>query len=235
MRLFPLGGMFIDMKLARMSITLLLLLFSISLFAQGVYLPRGQNGFGAEARVIWNEDGFEATDVTAGYSIAGILDVGAGITCKSTEFGGSSATDLRFAIDYRVNVLKQSARVPISVQIMGSYGLNDVTGEYLETNNARRRGTGYTIGLDVSRYIRLARFLRLHLNALVDYESVNYITTVIVPGSVDYLRNLYYGGGGGFLFVFPKGQTLAVRAEVRADQDMKLHIQPIIGVAFPQN
>ena len=227
--------MFIDMKLARMSITIVLLLVSATLFAQGLYLQRGQNGFGAEARVIWDEDGFEATDVTAGYSIAGILDVGAGFAYTPTEYGGSSATDLRFAFDYRVNVLKQSPRVPLSVQIMGSYGLNDVSGEYLETNNARRRGTGYSIGLDVSRDIRLVRFLHLHLNALVDYESVNFLTTGIGPDSVDYLRNLYYGGGGGFLFVFPKSQTLAVRAEVRADQDMKLHIQPIVGVAFPQN
>jgi len=224
-----------NMKNLCLFCTLIFLVISVGSFAQGVYLAKGQNGFGAEARVIWNDEGFGATDVTAGYSIAGILDIGAGFTYTPTDFGGSSATDLRFAFDYRVNVLKQSPRVPISVQIMGSYGLNDVTGEYLETNNARRRGTGYTIGLDVSRDIRLVRFLHLHLNALVDYESINFITTGIGPDSVDYLRNLYFGGGGGFVFVFPKGQTLAVRAEVRADQDMKLHIQPIVGVAFPQN
>ena len=51
----------------------------------------------------------------------------------------------------------------------------------------------------------------------------------------DHVADLFFGGGLGFLFVFPKGQTLTIRTEVRADEDMKLHIQPIVGVAFPQN
>ena len=232
--------MFIDMKLARISITIVLLLVSATLFAQGIYLQRGQNGFGAEARVIWNEEGFGATDVTAGYSIAGILDIGAGLTYTLGDLDGFSSSDLRIAFDYRVNVLKQSPGVPLSIQVMGSYGLNEVNSDYLDGPPAViRRGKGYTIGLDLSRNFRLSRFLLLHLNTLVDYESISYtereesIPDVIT--NEERIRNLYYGGGGGFLFVFPKGQTLAIRAEVRADEDLKLHIQPIVGIAFPQN
>ena len=234
MRLFSVGGIVNYMKYARVSLLIILLLCSISVFAQGVYLEKGQNGFGGEARVNFSEDGFEATEVTAAYSIAGILDIGAGLTYTLGELEGFSSSDLRIAFDYRVNVLKQSSGVPLSLQIIGSYGLNDVISEYLENNNARRRGTGYTIGLDLSRNFRLARFLLLHLNLLVDYESISYSTTVVSPDVQDNVRNLYYGGGGGFLFVFPKGQTLALRAEVRADEDMELHIQPVVGVAFPQ-
>ena len=46
--------------------------------------------------------------------------------------------------------------------------------------------------------------------------------------------NLYFGGGLGFLFVFPKGMILAVQAELRADRDLALQINPILSVAFPQ-
>jgi hypothetical protein len=48
------------------------------------------------------------------------------------------------------------------------------------------------------------------------------------------VTNLFYGGGLGFLFVFPKGQILAVQAEVRADEDLDLQIHPILALAFPQ-
>jgi len=190
--------------------------------------------------VIWSEEGFEGTKVAAGYSIAGILDIGAGLTYALGELGGYSSSDLRIAFDYRVNVLKQSEGVPLSLQIMGSYGLNDVSSEYLDGPPAKiRRGTGYTIGLDLSRNFRLVRFLLLHLNLLVDYESFAYTdrleSTPTVIDNEERTRNLSYGGGGGFLFVFPKGQTLAIRVEVRADEDSALQIHPVLGVAFPQN
>lgn len=227
--------MFNYMKVVRVLLVVILLFCSLSLFAQGVYLEKGSNGFGGEARAIWSDDGFEATDVTAGYSIAGVLDIGAGLTYTTGELGGFTSSDLRFSFDYRVNVLKQSCRVPLSLQIMGSYGLNDVISDYLDNDNATRRGTGYSIGLDLSRNFRLARFLRLHLNLLVDYESISYSTMGDTLDFQDHVVNLYYGGGGGFLLVFPKGQTLAIRAEFRADEDLQLQIHPILGVAFPQD
>jgi hypothetical protein len=211
------------------------LFFSIGVFAQGIYLEKGDNGFGGEFRTVWNREGFEATEVTVGYSIAGILDIGGGLTYTTGKLGGFSSSDLRFAFNYRINMLKQSSQVPLSLQIRGSYGLNDVISEYLDNDNATRRGTGYTIGLNITRNFRLAQFLLLHLNMLVDYESISYSTVGDTLNFEDHVRNLYYGGGGGFLFIFPKGQILGIRAEVWADEDLALQIHPIVGIAFPQN
>ncbi|MBA7579611.1 hypothetical protein ES708_21482 [subsurface metagenome] len=223
------------MKILFLMCVFVFLFGSMGAFAQGIYLEKGSNGFGGEVRVILSEDGFEATKVAAGYSIAGILDIGAGLTYTPGELEGYSSSDIRIAFDYRVNVLKQSVGVPLSLQIVGSYGFNDVTSAYLDDNNATRRGTGYTIGLNVARNFRVARFLLLHINLLVDYESTRYTNTGGTLAPEDHIGNLLYGGGGGFLYEFSKGQTLAIRAEVRADEDLSLQIHPVIGIAFPQN
>jgi hypothetical protein len=146
---------------------------------------------------------------------------------------------LALGFDYNVNVLKQSNNVPLSVQINGSYGLTSVDSEYLDSINRQRRATGYTVGLDMARNFRLTPYWLLRLNALLDYRSFTYTitdTSVAPPLVVDQERinTLFWGGGLGFVFVLPKGQTLAVRTELRANHDLELEIRPILAVVFPQ-
>jgi hypothetical protein len=232
---FRVRGYFRNMRFARGAFLLVFLFGAAGIFAQGVYLEKGSNGIGGEVRLALSAEGFEATEITAGYSIAGILDIGAGFTYTPGELGGFDSVDLRIAFDYSLNLIKQSSGVPLTLRIIGSYGLNDVTSEYLDNDNARRRGTGYTIGLDMSRNFRVARFMGLYVNLFVDYKSISYSTIGDTLDFQDHISNLYYGGGGGFLFVFPTGQTLALRTEMRADENLMLHIHPIVGVAFPQH
>ena len=227
------------MKIVCLICIVVFLVCSFGAFAQGTYLEKGQNGFGGEVRLMWSQDGFKGMGVVTGYSIAGILDIGFDLGYTLGELEGTSSTELGVAFDYNVNVLKQSARVPLSLQIMGSYGLVNVSSEYLDTRDLIRRGTGYTIGVDLSRNFRLTSYWLLRMNGLVDYESFTYTDTdtSAVPPTVavqEHIGNLLFGGGLGFLFVFPRGSTLAVQAELRADQDLELQIHPIIAVAFPQ-
>lgn len=221
-----------------------LLFGCVGIFAQGAYLEKGENGFGTEIRAVWMSDEFQGVGVAAGYSIAGILDIGLRTDYSLGEISGSDSTELSLGFDYNVSVVKQSAGVPLSVQILGSYALTNVTSDYLDTNDLVRRATGYTIGVCLGRNFRLASFLLLRLTGLLDYESTNYTDTqvvlnaddeyVVVVFDQDHVTNLYFGGGLGFLFVFPAGQTLAMQAELRADQDSDLQIRPILAVAFPR-
>jgi len=212
--------------------------------AQGAYLEKGENGFGGEARVVWTMEEFRGVGIFSGYSIAGILDIGAHIGYMLGEVEGSSSSELGIAFDYKVNVLKQTVRVPFSLQIIGSYGLVNVSSEYLDNNDLERTGTGYTIGLSLSRNFRITSFWLIRLNLLTDYESISYtdmkvVTTttgenVVNVDNREHVGNIFFGGGLGFLLVFPRGPTLAVQAELRADQDLELQIHPIIALAFPQ-
>lgn len=221
------------MKLARLLFAALLMLSAIHAFSQGTYLEKGTNGFGGEARLIWTAEGFQGVGIGSGYSIAGILDIGASLVYTLGELGGFDASDLRVAFDYRVNVLKQAPGVPLSLQIIGSYGLNDAASEYLDNDNAVRRGTGYSIGLNLIRDLRIIDFLALRLNLLVDYESITYSTFGDTLDSTEHAGTLLYGGGAGMLFILPKGQTIALRAELRADENLDLQVVPVLGVAFP--
>jgi hypothetical protein len=231
------------MKIAILPLVAILLLCSISLFAQGAYLEKGDNGFGVEVRGMWTPEAFKGVGFTAGYSIAGILDVGIDLSYSLGELSGSDSTELSLGFDYNVSVVKQSARVPLSVQILGSYGLTNVSSDALPPDLVRR-ATGYTIGVSLGRNFRLTSFWMLRITGLLDYESKTYTDTevfinadgdpVVTVVNLDHMTNLFYGGGLGFLFVFPKGQILAVQAEVRADEDLDLQIHPILALAFPQ-
>ena len=233
-----------NMKVVRASLILLYILCSLSGFSQGAYLDKGENGFGAEVRAIWSPAEFKGVGFTGGYSIGGILDVGLRMDYSLGELSGSDSTELSFGFDYNVIVVKQSDSVPLSLQILGSYALTNVTSDYLEANDLVRRATGYTIGLSLGRDFRLTSYWRVRLTGLLDYHSATYTDTRVEVDSEgdyvmaivdrDHVADLYFGGGLGFLFVFPNSQTLAVQAELRADQDLDLQIHPIVAVAFPR-
>jgi len=227
------------MKILCLVCVIVFFLGSFGALAQGAYLEKGQNGFGVEVRTIWTPQAFKGVGFSTGYSISGILDIGFDLGYTLGELAGSDSSELSLGFDYNVNVLKQSATVPLSLQIVGSYALANVSSEYLDINNLERRATGYTIGAGLSSSFRFTSYWLLRLSILVDYESFTYTdtdTSVAPPVVADQerVRNLFFGGGLGFLFVFPKGQTVAVQAELRADQDLDLQIHPILAMAFPQ-
>lgn len=227
------------MDIVRRIFVIAFLFISSGVFTQGEYLEKGINGFGMELRTMLTPQEFKGAGLSTGYSIAGILDIGFNLQYTLGELGGNDSSEISLGFDYNVHVLKQSAKVPMSLQIMGSYSLSDVSSDYLETNNLERKATGYTIGAGLSRKIRFTPFWLLRLNVLVDYENFTYTDTdmSVAPPAVanqDRVDKLSWGGGLGFLFVFPQGQTLAVQTEIRADRYLELEIHPILAMVFPQ-
>jgi len=200
----------------------------MSTAAQGAYLEKGVNGLGAQVRTVLTADGFAGLGIASGYSIAGILDIGADLGFTLSEVDGYDSTDVRVAVYYNVSVVKQSVRAPISIQIVGSYGFINVVSEYLEDNNWTLFGTGFTIGLNLVRDFKITPSFLIRTGLLGCYESANY--NIIYNRT----RAVYFGGGLGIAFVFPTGVTLFLGTEIRADQDLELQFQPVMAAAFPQ-
>lgn len=228
------------MKTVRLLLTFLLQVLCASfLGAQGAYLEKGVNGMGGEAKFVIGRDGFTGFGIVSGYSIGGILDVGGSVNYTLGELQGLDSTDIRAAVDYGVSVIKQSAKIPLSLKIKGSYGINKVFSEYLDNTSATRRGTGYTLGLNMASNIRLTSSWLIRVSLFGDYGSTKYITLPegaqeATPGAVNHSADLYLGGALGFLFAFPQGPILAVQAELRSNKDLAVQINPILSVAFPQ-
>jgi len=223
------------MKSVRPLLPFFLLLFAFTAGAQGAYLEKGVNGMGGEARVALGLDGFEGFQIASGYSIAGILDVGGSVEYSLGKYVDLDSTDLRTAIEYRINALKQTSGFPLSLQISGSYGLNKVFGDYLDNNVSTRLGTGYTLGISISSNIPITSNWIIRISLLSNLGSTTY-KTYSSTGTIttDRVDNLYFGGALGFLFKFPLGTILAVQAQLRADRDLALQINPIVSVAIPQ-
>jgi len=214
-----------------------LLMCPSGLVAQGAYLDKGVNGVGAELRAAWTLEGFAGLGVMSGYSIGGVLDIGADLDFSLGELYGNETSDLRLAFVYSVNLLKQSGNVPVSLQVQGSYGVSNVISRYLEDDGAARRGQGYTIGVALSRSFRLSSLALVRLNVLADYQSVTFATIggATIPDSTDYGRNLYFGGAIGLVFELQSGAVLGVHGELRSNQNYDLWARPILAVAFPAN
>jgi hypothetical protein len=219
---------------AALSILLLVLCYWPS-GAQGALLEKGVNGFGLESIFRLGSDGLRETEIASGYTIAGILDVGAAVDVGFGQLGGYDATDLRTAFEMRVNLVKQTEGVPLSLQLVGSYGLNNVLSEYLDNDNATKRGTGYALGLNLSSNIRLLPFWLLRASLFGEYGSITYTTQGDTLNAVAREGSLFFGGTFGFLFVFPRGTTIAILAELRANSELTFQIGPVLAVAFPQN
>jgi hypothetical protein len=224
------------MKTIRVALPILMLAFcSLPSDAQGAYLPVGVNGFGGELKVALDPDGLLGMEIFSGYSIAGILDVGASVDVGLGRLGGYDATDLRTAFEMRISLVKQTEGVPLSLQLVGSYGLNNVLSEYLDNDNATKRGTGYALGLNLSSNIRLLPFWLLRASLFGEYGSITYTTQGDTLNTVEREGSLYFGGTFGFLFVFPRGATIAILVELRANPENNIQIGPVLAVAFPQN
>ena len=218
----------------------LLLLAALPAAAQSSYLESGVNGVGVDVVARISLDAFEQAGLRAGYSISGVLDLGANLGIR---FGGSEGDDTvetRVAILYNVNVLEQSRLVPLSLQIFGSYGLMNVSSDSLSDSSLIKTGTGYTIGADLYWDISLLSVWGIRFGATASYESTNYQTTteVLPPEGSDYpisnrVRNVIYGGMLGFLFTTIRGVVFAPLVKVVVNQDLDLFFEPQLSLVIP--
>ncbi len=219
------------------SLFILLLFLPVSVTAQSEYLENGISGTGFSVASYWESEDFKSIGFSAAYSLAGILDLGLGM---DISFGYESR-ELNGYILYNVFVLKQDHNMPISFQITGSYGLTNVSSDYLDNNALIKRGWGFTIGARILRDFMVSSVFGVQPGLFFYYRSYRFIiepesqpSEVESPGSVEVEDNIYYGA---LLSLFFKtshtGAILSTTFEGMMDPDFNMRFGPKVNITLP--
>ncbi len=223
---------------------LILLFLSTALAAQSAFLEKGTNGVGIEVESLFKLAELESLGIGAGYSIAGIMDLGVKAGLGFGELEGSDADETQVAIFYNINILKQNDYIPLSFQVKGFYGLMNITSDYLDNNTPPllKRGTGFSIGADMYKDFKLLPFMFVRLGLTGFYESYRYSTEEADPPPVvtdpDYPKierasNIYYGFLSSFLFKTKKEGVLSVGLKFLLNKELSWKLAPAISIAIP--
>ena len=226
------------------AITIFLLIVPFQAQAQSEYLENGTNGTGLTISSFFDSGGFESVGFSAGFSIAGILDLGLGMDVVLDELEGYDSREINGHIFYNVFVLKQDNKMPLSMQIIGSYGLTTVSSGFLDNNNLIKRGWGLTIGAKLSRDLMITHSFGFRLGAFFFYKWYRFTieftieeeiptTTETWPGTEE-KDALYYGGLLSLLFkTSHSGPILSTTFEGMLDPDLNFRMGPKFTVTQP--
>ena len=219
---------------------LLLLVPFMGIGAQSSYLDNGTNGAGVGANAYWDRGNFDGIGIRAGYSLAGILDLGLGLDMGFSEIRSYGARDVNGYIIYNIIVLKQQELLPLSWQIIGSYGLSITDSDYLADNALIRTGTGFSIGTVLFTDIMFAEAFGLRPGLFVSYRryqlAVTTETSPVTDSAYPLLevdQELFFGMQLGLLFKFDTGPVIAISFAGMIDLDLGFKFGPSIDLAFP--
>jgi hypothetical protein len=223
--------------LAVLLVCLILIGVASSLLAQSAFLSTGDNGAGIEARALLSLSGFEGFGATLGYSIAGILDLGADVAIRFYDDHGYAAADVKVAALYNIHALKQDDTVPISALLKGSYGLVVVNSDYLASVQELKRASGFTIGFDLYRDLRLGSAFSIRVGATAGYVSYLYTTTNEQP--IDGYpveerdADISYGALFALLWRLGGGSTISLGGAATVNGALEWSIAPALSLTVP--
>jgi hypothetical protein len=229
----------------RIIFTLVFLLFSVfapvSILAQSEYLENGVSGTGFSVVSYWESEDLKSVGFSAAYSLAGILDLGLGMDVSFDQMASYYSQEVSGFILYNVFVLKQDESVPFSFQITGTYGLTNVSSDYLVHNREIKRGWGFTIGARVLRDFMISPAFGIQPGLFFSYRSYRFTiepeqqaAEVDSPGRVEVEDGILYGA---LLSIFYRstggGPVLATTVEGMMDRNFNLRFGPKINITFP--
>jgi len=125
--------------------------------AQSVFIESGKSAVGVSADGVLgsNAAGF---GVGFGYSVSGMLDLGLGIgrlTYDDDELG-TDLNEMVWGPSVGVYLMKQSAYIPLSIGLGGSFSRSKVSGDVLDLLDLELTGTYWSVGGNVSRLVHLS-------------------------------------------------------------------------------
>ena len=204
---------------------------------------KGENGAGVEIFNIFEGMDFKNIGFKGGFSIGGMLDIGLKASYSFYKIVNKDANDLNAAIYFNAFILKQTQTMPLSIQILFSYGLTNVISDNLDLNNDtvidRRFGHGFSLGAGLYRDFFLNKF-NIAVGIVTEYTSYLFITqpiTVEEDTVTDENRtnNLEYGGEIGFIITAFEGFYLSIRTRFTMDLYSNFKWQPMVGITKPFN
>ena len=122
----------------------LLLSSTAGIWGQSSFVPLGDHGAALDFSVEFEESGFYRFYGNIGYSIGGFIDLGLSAGYSLPSPGSWTRTESLFSLVYRVSILKQSANMPVSFELGGSFGVSNGS-SVRDSLTVFREGTGYTL------------------------------------------------------------------------------------------
>ena len=185
-------------------------------------------------------------EVRTSYSIAGTLDIG---FVYGLSLGASEEIRTTIGLSYAVAPVKQSATVPVSIQVYGEYAHRSVRSDFLTRNRLIQEGHGYGVGLLVARDFALMDWLSLRVGAVSEFTRYTETTalsfvfdpdTFIGEPDVDYreyplsdqLSSLAFGPCLALVASSPNGHSYGMSFAVLFDQDGTIDFKPGLQAAF---
>jgi hypothetical protein len=220
----------------RIPVFLLLSLCAAAVPAQSSYMEKDQYGLGTDAGLSLDGRGQLRSVVGAGYSVNGFVDLGAELAGALIPEAGSSV-EYDAAMTWNFTLLKQDRVVPFTVSLPGAIRKMVVVDEGLSELGLIKTGTGYSLGIELFRYLPVSyrQYLRLGLTA--DLGSSMYLTEQISGTAaagypqVESLYEIYYGALLGLSLRPSKANRgVAISVDARAAVDTALHFR--FGGAF---
>jgi hypothetical protein len=215
--------------------------------AESVLLARSTNAaiVGATGTIV--PDGTFGAAAHAGFSIAGVLQLG--FVYGVTHGPAPEAREAGIGMTYSATPLKQSAVIPFSVQLYGSFTTQTMESQWLRDARLEKSGRELTIGLLLARDIVFSRAFALRVGAtgrqVYDRRQTNVTFTFnpdqyTGPLPVDYtqyplserITSFLYGGHVAAVYVAPHGNTVQIGVTALLDRAMELQLHPMVQLAF---
>jgi len=213
-------------------------------YAQSDFLDQDQKGLGVDLGLAAATAGTAALRLGAGYSVNGFVDLGVDVGFNAAEPSTFLLDSYEMALAWRVTILKQDRIVPFTVSLPGTLGKRLYTRADLAEENLIMTGTGYSLGLDVFRYVPLAyrRYIRYGLTA--ELESWTDLTEDISGDTVagypcaDSRNVSAFGGIAGVSFrptVANRGVATSVDLRFMLNSDLQFTLASVVSVTVVEN
>lgn len=227
-------------------IVILLIIVAAPVSSQSVFVAKTGNHMDVAAQL--SMPGFANYDLALGavYSIAGVLDIG--FVYGTPLLLGEERWN-QVGLSYAVAPIKQSATVPVSVQLYGEYIFRAVDSDFLTQNRLIKEGRGYLVGLLLARQFVLVPAVSLEVGALAEYRrrlDTTSLTFVFDPDTfvgepdvdyreyplVDRASLLSFGVRMALAIASANGHAYGLTIAGLVDQDGTFSLRPGIGAAF---
>lgn len=148
------------------------MVFTITVFSQGVFLDRDQSGFGIGVGFATNKDvtGFEGS---VSYSVSGIFDFGISVDRFGFDekFLGKDLSAIVIAPSVSFYAFKQNEDIPISLAIAADYEWQNYSNEALDNYNIDMSGRYFSIGTSLFVYFKPSIYMKIQPSLGVTYVT----------------------------------------------------------------
>jgi hypothetical protein len=208
--------------------------------AQSSFTRSGLNGALFDVHSRLNDAGApEQFGGQIGFSIGGILDVGAVFSVGMDEIESRDETETAIGISYGIMLIKQEDQAPFSIQLDGDYSFSFVDSGYYDDQDQQKDGHGYILNLRLLRDFNPGQGWVIRLGTFGSYRSFRYTVSEIGLASEEdqvFLTESQSGFRyGGHLCVGKKtsrGRTWYVAGEPVLDEDANVSVSVRTGVVI---